>query len=66
MINEKMLEFISLNIFLTKYKNISKELPDYSKLFNQKYDINAIVQRLTTLEKEFLQPYVIDNAEKSE
>ena len=66
MINEKMLEFISLNIFLTKYKNISKELPDYSKLFNQKYDINAIVQRLTTLEKEFLQPYVIDNTEKSE
>ena len=66
MINEKMLEFISLNIFLTKYKNISKELPDYSKLFNQKYDINAIVQRLTTLEKEFLQPYVIDDAEKSE
>lgn len=66
MINEKMLEFISLNIFLTKYKNISKELPDYSKLFNQKYDINAIVRRLTTLEKEFLQPYVIDNAEKSE
>lgn len=34
--------------------------------YSYRYDVCAMRQRKVELEKEFLNPYVIDNAEKSE
>lgn len=61
MTTERMLELLNLTIFL---KNIppTKYLLQYSHT----YDICAMRKRRAKLEEEFLNPYVIDNAEKSE
>lgn len=62
MIIEKMLEFLILHNFL-RSSSISRDIL-YG--YKNKYDIYRMQDRLDELEKEFLEPYVIDNAEKSE
>lgn len=57
MINEKMLELLLLRDFI----KIPKENYEESGL-----DKNKLAKRYYELVEEFLKPYVIENAEKSE
>lgn len=65
MTTERMLELLSLNMFLDKHKRML-EMPAYSEVIHRVYDIEAVIARRNELETELLNPYVIDNAEKSE
>lgn len=55
MTTERMLELLNLTMFLNNMLQ-----------YSYRYDVCAMRQRKAELEKEFLNPYVIDNAEKSE
>lgn len=57
MINEKMLELLLLRHFIVIKEERFKELG---------LDKNKLLERHNELVEEFLKPYVIDNAEKSE
>ena len=60
MTTERMLELILL-------QNIAKGLTGSEPIINRKvYSLPKLYRRLQELEEEFLNPYVIDNAEKSE
>lgn len=60
MTTERMLELILL-------QNIAKGLTGSKLIINRKmYSLPKLHRRLQELEEEFLDPYVIDNAEKSE
>lgn len=61
MTTERMLELLNLTMFLNNMPH-TRILLQYS----HRYDVCAMRQRKVELEKEFLNPYVIDNAEKSE
>lgn len=61
MTTERMLELLNLTIFLDNMPR-TKILLQYS----HRYDVCAMRKRKAELEEEFLDPYVIDNAEKSE
>lgn len=65
MTTERMLELLNLDYFLEKHKRML-ELPHYAEVINKVYDIDEIIARRNKLETEFLEPYVIDNTEKSE
>lgn len=60
MTTERMLELILL-------QNIAKGWVGSKLIVNRKmYSLPKLSRRLQELEEEFLNPYVIDNAEKSE
>lgn len=60
MTTERMLELILL-------RNIVKGWMGSKLIVNRKmYSLSKLSRRLRELEEEFLNPYVIDNAEKSE
>lgn len=60
MTTERMLELILL-------QNIAKGLTGSKLIINHKvYSLSKLYRRLQELEEEFSNPYVIDNAEKSE
>lgn len=60
MTTERMLELIIL-------QNIAKGWVGSKLIVNRKmYSLSKLSRRLQELEEEFLNPYVIDNAEKSE
>lgn len=60
MTTERMLELILL-------QNIAKGWVGSKLIVNRKmYSLSKLSRRLQELEEEFLNPYVIDNAEKSE
>lgn len=61
MTTERMLELIILNKFMDN--NMS---PQVKALTCEKIRISEMEERRLMLEEEFLDPYVIDNAEKSE
>lgn len=61
MTTERMLELIILNKFMDRYNNMSPQA-----LTCEKIRISQMEERRLMLEEEFLDPYVIDNAEKSE
>ena len=61
MTTERMLELLNLTMVLNNMPR-TRILLQYS----YRYDVCAMRQRKAELEKEFLNPYVIDNAEKSE
>lgn len=63
MTTERMLELIILNKFMDRYNNMS---PQVKTLTCEKIRIPEMEERRLMLEEEFLDPYVIDNAEKSE
>ena len=64
MTTERMLELLILNKFMDRYNNMS---PKVKALTCEKMiSIPQVEERRYMLEKEFLDPYVIDNAEKSE
>lgn len=62
MTTERMLELLILNKFMDRY-NMS---PKVKGLTEKMISIPQVEERRYMLEKEFLNPYVIDNAEKSE
>lgn len=63
MTTERMLELLILNKFMDRYSNMS---PKVKGLTERVVSIPQMEERRYMLEKEFLDPYVIDNAEKSE
>lgn len=63
MTTERMLELIILNNLVKRYL----ELPTESyQLIEEKFSVEKVISRRNELEEEFLKPYVIANAEKSE
>lgn len=63
MTTERMLELIILNNLVKRYL----ELPIESyQLIEEKFSVEKVISRRNELEEEFLKPYVIANAEKSE
>lgn len=63
MTTERMLELIILNNLVERYL----ELPTESyQLIEEKFSVEKVISRRNELEEEFLKPYVIANAEKSE
>lgn len=63
MTTERMLELIILNNLMERYL----ELPTESyQLIEEKFSVEKVISRRNELEEEFLKPYVIANAEKSE
>ena len=58
MVNERMLELLILGKLF--------DTVDADDLEAQGYDAEAMTSRAEELAMEFLKPYVIDNAEKSE
>ena len=63
MTTERMLELLILNKFMDRYNNMS---PQVKALTCLQLCISKMDERRFMLEEEFLNPYVIDNAEKSE
>lgn len=63
MTTERMLELLILNKFMDRYNDMS---PKVKGLAEKMISIPQVEERRYMLEKEFLDPYVIDNAEKSE
>ena len=63
MTTERMLELLILNKFMDRYNDMS---PKVKGLTCEKIRISEMGERRLMLEEEFLDPYVIDNAEKSE
>lgn len=61
MTTERMLELLILNKFMDRYMS-----PKVKGLTEKVISIPQVEERRYMLEKEFLDPYVIDNAEKSE
>lgn len=61
MTTERMLELLILNKFMDRYNDMS---PKVKGLAEKMISIPQVERYM--LEKEFLDPYVIDNAEKSE
>lgn len=60
---ERMLELIILNNLVDRYL----ELPMESyQLIEERFSVEKVISRRNELEEEFLKPYVIANAEKSE
>ena len=63
MTTERMLELIILNNLVERYL----ELPIESyQLIEKRFSVGKVISRRNELEEEFLKPYVIANAEKSE
>lgn len=63
MTTERMLELIILNNLVERYL----ELPIESyRLIEERFSVEKVISRRNELEEEFLKPYVIANAEKSE
>jgi hypothetical protein len=63
MTTERMLELIILNNLVKRYL----ELPIESyQLIEERFSVEKVISRRNELEEEFLKPYVIANAEKSE
>lgn len=63
MTTERMLELIILNNLMKRYL----ELPIESyQLIEERFSVEKVISRRNELEEEFLKPYVIANAEKSE
>lgn len=63
MTTERMLELIILNNLVKRYL----ELPIESyQLIEERFSVGKVISRRNELEEEFLKPYVIANAEKSE
>lgn len=63
MTTERMLELLILNKFMDRYN----DMPLQAKALTcEVICIPQVEERRYMLEKEFLDPYVIDNAEKSE
>ncbi len=63
MTTERMLELIILNNLVKRYL----ELPTESyQLIEERFSVEKVISRRNELEEEFLKPYVIANAEKSE
>lgn len=63
MTTERMLELIILNNLVDRYL----ELPMESyQLIEERFSVEKVISRRNELEEEFLKPYVIANAEKSE
>lgn len=65
MTTERMLELLCLTQFLDKHKKML-DIRSYGEVIYKVYDIDSIIARRNELEVELLNPYVIDNAEKSE
>ena len=63
MTTERMLELIILNNLVKRYLELSTE--SY-QLIEEKFSVGKVISRRNELEEEFLKPYVIANAEKSE
>lgn len=63
MTTERMLELIILNNLVKRYLELSTE--SY-QLIEEKFSVEKVISRRNELEEEFLKPYVIANAEKSE
>lgn len=63
MTTERMLELLILNKFMDRYNDMP---PKVKGLTEKMISIPQVKERRYMLEKEFLDPYVIDNAEKSE
>lgn len=61
MTTERMLELLILNKFMGRYNDMSPKVKGLTEI-----SIPQVEERRYMLEKEFLDPYVIDNAEKSE
>lgn len=63
MTTERMLELLILTNLMERYVELPVEA---YQLIQFKYSIKDVEARRIELEEEFLKPYVIDNAEKSE
>lgn len=66
MTTERMLELICLTNFLKSALSQASNNPYYAKVLNRYYNMDGIQNRVSELESELLNPYVIGNAEKSE
>jgi hypothetical protein len=66
MTTERMLELICLTNFLKRELSQASNNPYYATVLNRYYNMDGIQNRASELESELLNPYVIDNAEKSE
>lgn len=66
MTTERMLELICLTKFLERELSQASNNPYYATVLNRYYNMDSIQNRASELESELLNPYVIDNAEKSE
>lgn len=62
MTTERMLELICLTNFLKSALSQASNNPYYATVLNRYYNMD----RVSELESELLNPYVIGNAEKSE
>lgn len=62
MIVEKMLELILLHNILADMDDI----PVYATYIGENFDFNKLKTRYDELGKEFLQPYALNNTEKSD
>lgn len=60
---ERMLELIILTNLMERYVELPTEAYQLAQF---RYAIESMEARRKELENEFLEPYVIDNAEKSE
>ena len=63
MTTERMLELLILNKFMDRYNDMSPKVKGFTE---KMISIPQVEERRYMLEKGFLDPYVIDNAEKSE
>lgn len=66
MTTERMLELICLTNFLKSALSQASNNPYYTTVLNRYYNMDGIQNRVSELESELLNPYVIGNAEKSE
>lgn len=66
MICERMLELICLTNFLSRESKNCENNPYYTKVLHSYINIDMVENRRNELESELLEPYVINNAEKSE
>ena len=66
MTTERMLELICLTNFLKSALSQASNNQYYATVLNRNYNMDGIQNRVSELESELLNPYVIGNAEKSE
>ena len=66
MTTERMLELICLTNFLKNALSQASNNQYYATVLNRYYNMDGIQNRVSELESELLNPYVIGNAEKSE
>ena len=63
MTTERMLELLILGKFMSRYESMSLQAKEFA---TKRISISQMMDRYSVLEEEFLESYVIDNAEKSE